>query len=373
MYGLILTESCNMSCKYCFEKHKNYGRQMNDEIIISAADYIVKDYINKGKEDYFVVNITGGEPFLKFDLLKKLLLEIKEKMSINKIKQYSFEISTNGTIINEGIIKFIIKNNIRLFVGFDGIKKSYNEGRFFKDQPGVYNIVYKNILILKEKVNKNNIVLNLVITPENVQYLNQNINFMYILDLQMSITFAYEQEWSEKSIVILRKEFLIFLNFYKDIVKTNHDFSIGLIDKTIKQCLFPRNYYPGICSAAEPQLVILTDGNIVPCGSFCYIQDNNTDFIIGNVFQGIDENKRLKFRKSLENIDFEECKGCLFINKCTNYCTAINYLVTNNTQEIPSSVCEINKILITGCELLIDNLTKENSNYIKEKYLKEVD
>jgi len=72
---------CNLSCKFCDERHKR-------NFMERTASEVIDKVIDAGKS---VVSITGGEPLMQSDFLKEILPSLREK----NLKIY---LETNGTL-----------------------------------------------------------------------------------------------------------------------------------------------------------------------------------------------------------------------------------------------------------------------------------
>ncbi len=72
---------CNLSCKFCDERHKR-------NFMECTASEVIDKVIDAGKS---VVSITGGEPLMQSDFLKEILPSLREK----NLKIY---LETNGTL-----------------------------------------------------------------------------------------------------------------------------------------------------------------------------------------------------------------------------------------------------------------------------------
>ena len=93
---LELTERCNMRCKYCIYHdgqggYREFGsNEMTFEIAKLAIDDLIK---HSADEKSIFVSFYGGEPLLRFDLIKKCV-DYCEKI---ESKNISYAITTNGT------------------------------------------------------------------------------------------------------------------------------------------------------------------------------------------------------------------------------------------------------------------------------------
>jgi organic radical activating enzyme len=85
---IITTYRCNWNCEFCLFRFNGEIEASLDEII-SKIEYSIKDSKKK-----VYLKITGGEPFLK----KKLLKRIFELSNFYRDKIYKIGIGTNGSI-----------------------------------------------------------------------------------------------------------------------------------------------------------------------------------------------------------------------------------------------------------------------------------
>lgn len=92
-----ITRRCNLNCKWC-SKGDPQNLDISKEIIDKTLDEIQYYYIN-------CIRITGGEPFLKPEIIEYLIGKIIEK----KIKVKMLHMISNATIKNENIKNSIIK------------------------------------------------------------------------------------------------------------------------------------------------------------------------------------------------------------------------------------------------------------------------
>ena len=65
----------------------------------------------------------GGEPLLEFELIKKCVSYILQRKGDKKIR---FTMTTNGTLMTEDVIEFLVKYEFNLMISLDGDKKSHD-------------------------------------------------------------------------------------------------------------------------------------------------------------------------------------------------------------------------------------------------------
>lgn len=140
---LELTERCNLRCAYCIygeenDVFRNFGNQdMSFEIAKKAIDYGVA---HSGEE--LAVTFYGGEPLLKFDLLKQC---VEYCLSI-KNKKFNFAITSNLVLMDEKTATYIASiPGFAVTCSLDGPEEIQNEHRKFPNGKGSFDIVMKGL------------------------------------------------------------------------------------------------------------------------------------------------------------------------------------------------------------------------------------
>lgn len=59
----IVTEDCNLRCKYCYVTHKSSNARMTFETAKKFIDYIFK--IKRNEQHAVILDFIGGEPFFE--------------------------------------------------------------------------------------------------------------------------------------------------------------------------------------------------------------------------------------------------------------------------------------------------------------------
>ena len=83
----IVTEDCNLRCKYCYVTHKSKNKVMKLETAIKFIDYILEDtkFI---KSEAVILDFIGGEPLLEASLIDQICDYFKTKtLDFRKIYQ----------------------------------------------------------------------------------------------------------------------------------------------------------------------------------------------------------------------------------------------------------------------------------------------
>lgn len=96
-----ISNSCNLSCAYCYADGGNYGAdsRLMDKM---TADNIIGDILQRRIKRINRLILFGGEPFLNLELFTYFIEQLSSFLEIVKI-----ETVTNGTILNSRVKKMI--------------------------------------------------------------------------------------------------------------------------------------------------------------------------------------------------------------------------------------------------------------------------
>ena len=73
----IVTEDCNLRCKYCYICHKKADKVMDFTTAKKFIDYFFSNRVTREKG--VILGFIGGEPFLEVDLIDKIVDYFKIK------------------------------------------------------------------------------------------------------------------------------------------------------------------------------------------------------------------------------------------------------------------------------------------------------
>ena len=154
---LGLTENCNLRCKYCIfsgnyeEMRTHTFKRMEKETALKSVQNM--DYINEWKEyapdKQPVISFYGGEPLLRFDLIQEVVAYVKQTGF-----KTMFSMTTNGTLLTDHIIEFLVTHNVMISVSLDGSKEMHDKNRVFANERGTFDVVYGNIRKLLAEIKR---------------------------------------------------------------------------------------------------------------------------------------------------------------------------------------------------------------------------
>jgi len=145
----ILTEQCNLACKYCFVKRGTIGHGS------AEASRMPVDVMDRGLELFSlfaknakepVINLYGGEPLLNDRGFAHLLERVESMKSDGTMpSRTATTLVTNGLALNDAIISLIKKHRVALSISLDGPPELNDKMRVYPDGTGSSTAVIKNI------------------------------------------------------------------------------------------------------------------------------------------------------------------------------------------------------------------------------------
>ncbi|WP_066678980.1 radical SAM protein [Clostridium septicum] len=352
--AIEVTSNCNFRCKYCIYSGNYSGQRSHiaKNMDLYTAQESIKLYLKYIKEgiDYNpnrkpVIAFYGGEPLINFDLIKQCV-EYSKSLYEGEIL---YSITTNGSLLTDEVIDYLVKENFSVVVSLDGYKENNDRNRVNIAGHGTFDLVMKNINKLYEK-QKTPVFISTVFDykmdfqkmedffTKNSQLIELAINSVnpYSTNYFDQFTEADYNSYN-KSLENLKKSFIDNVTDSNYDLKSFMNRSLGDICTSIftKQInLSPQNYkvikYTGSCIPGTKLFVDYT-------GDFYICEKVNREVSIGNVREGLDFEKCAEIVNIYNKVVSSKCNKCLLRNSCTRCFTSINI---RDGIKIDSDVCK---------------------------------
>ena len=345
----IVTKDCQLACKYCYLVGKNTKERMSWDVAKTAIDYIL-DREEDFRQGSVIWDFIGGEPFLEIDLIDKICDYLKVEMfrrNHHWFNFYRFSFSTNGINYNdEKVQRFIEKNHNHLSIGLtiDGTELKHDLNRVYKvTGKGSYKDVVRNIPLWLEQFPEAS--TKVTISSPDIPYITESVLHLYSLGIkEVNINCVFEDVWKEGDDVLFEEQLTQLADSIIDKrLYENHSCSFFMehLGKPLDRKLENQNW----CGAGL-MLAVDASGNFYPCTRFAaYSLRSKPAWVIGNIHEGIDENKLRPFltldrttQSKQECIDCEVASGCA-------WCQGENYdaAQTHTVYERSTAICKMHK------------------------------
>lgn len=343
---LQVTQQCNLRCEYCSYSgiYDNMREHCNKHMDIVTAKKAIDFAINRcGELSRFRISFYGGEPLLQFGLIKECVSYAKGKISGRKLE---FGITTNGTLLKEDTIPFLIDNDFNISISLDGPKEVHDANRRFSDGRGSFNVIMANVQSIKKMYPEyaKNMAFLTVLNPKIdlecvLKYFNTDEIFedCYIMYNSMSEQGLKEElHYKKKFQLVSNYEYLKML--FSLIGRLNQKYVSKLMTQTYtnyqrlynsltKRSILAKTVHPGgPCLVGTNRLFVDINGNLYPCER---VDENATCFQIGNIYTGFDMEKICHLLNNAKCTE-QECINCWNLINC-KICTGDIDLGQNKT------------------------------------------
>ncbi len=356
---MVPTLRCNFTCKYCYALRRDANEQGFDMTEETAKKTV--DFIFQSPARNMVIEFTGGEPLLKFDIIKYVVKYAKELNKKHK-KILDFAIVSNASLLDDEMFQFIKENKIGLCFSLDGPKDLHDFHRKFTRNPkksSYEDVVQKLKRYRLEKRYARTFAIP-VVTKYSLNRYKEMIKEYVLLGLK-SFRFKYVtyfgfavKDWNslfyepEEFVEAWKKviKFLLFLN--ENGIEIHENLASYMLMKIVT------NRDPGFaelerpCGAFIGQTLYDYDGSIFTCDE---ARTMDEEFKIGNVYDNtyydVARNKLCQTMVSNSSLLSFNCDNCPWYPYC-GICPVENYKMHGSLiVNIPSTHrCKIHKAMM---------------------------
>lgn len=178
--SLIMAESCNFGCRYCFAKafhDKRTTKTPNALMQLPTAYRAIDEFmalIQKHQRQEAYINFGGGEPLLNFMAIKNTVKYCEAKYP----KQFfKFAVNTNSSLITPAIARFLRLHSFDIATSLDGTKTWNDRVRVYRNpniKTGTYDAIVAGLGQLKSAGNKIT-GFSVTVTPENLAGIDESL------------------------------------------------------------------------------------------------------------------------------------------------------------------------------------------------------
>lgn len=326
---LVLSEGCNMRCKYCsYSGEYRYTRGHSDkhmsiEMMKKAVDFYFKHSPEIDKKH---LSFYGGEPLLNFPLMKECIRYVREKYD----GPMTYNTTVNGTLLTPERVRFLVENDFALLVSVDGPKPIHDRNRVFKNSKGTFERVIKNLKALKKAYPdyyRKKVRFNAVLSPpldteaidafiSDEEIKPANVSFTGVNGRYTTYFDQFTKEQLEQYSAGLGK---VREHYYQSIVsgEAPSEFAKKLYGKRFVQ-IHQRSMEPlpakipsdGQCILGTRSMLVNVDGSF----NFCTQVDDV--YNLGSIDDGFDYEGIDKIYSDLDAFLGKHCHGCWAIRFC---------------------------------------------------------
>ena len=378
---LLVSHTCNLNCNYCFAaqgRFKGEAGLMSFETGKRALDFLIE---NSEDRKNLEVDFFGGEPLLNFEVCKELVAYARS-IEKEKNKNFRFTLTTNGIGITDEVIEWANRECYNVVLSLDG-RKEVND-RFRKDLSGEgsYERIVPKFQDFVRRRGDRGYYIRGTYTHHNTDFTRDIFHMaddLGFTELSMEPvvcasellagdgpkkgtdeakvknqgekapdeTSFTEQRLTEKDIPVLKEQYEILA---KDMIRRRREgkpitFYHYMLDLEEGPCIYKR--ISG-CGAGTEYLAVTAWGELYPCHQFV----NDPEYKMGNIWDGLD-NEKLQEEFKLCNVYAKpECRDCWARLYCAGGCSANALHATGDIHGVYETGCELFKKRIE-CALML--------------------
>jgi uncharacterized protein len=361
----ILSEQCNLACKYCFlgnadpEKRKHFSFQnMSMETAEKALNFFLRELEkNVNVEKPFIV-FYGGEPLLNFEVLEFIAVSINKLRATKPcLKEATVSVVTNGLLLDEKKLIRLKELNVNIGISVDGCTEEANALRV--DRAG--NRTFSNILKILDMARDIGIDIGLSVTLNEEAIRSKSEMLELIAKYQIKGfgfnilmpggTFKVSEDYNEKASQFIIDMFVELrkIGVYEDrIMRKVKSFQESYSEQKI--------HFSDCGATAGAQLVFAPDGSVGICHGCLWDKKYFVSSVDDDFFDAKTNPTFIEWSQ-LSPVNRAECQNCAALGICGGGCpiNAMNTKEGNTIHSLDGRFCVHSKKTL---DFLIKDLYK---------------
>jgi uncharacterized protein len=342
-FALELTKGCNLRCGYCYYADREDAYQSSTRMSPEVAEKAIDVLLEQGRHggEPVRVHFFGGEPLLNKEALYHATL-YGERRAAELGVAIRFEVTTNGTRLDDEVIAFLNGHRMLVGVSFDGPPEIQDDARpsrtgssYAQAVPGIQKLLASRAGTDLEHLTHCSVVL----TRRSFDWIGiaehlEGLGFKKIILTPATDLQGRGNGYREEDLPALKAAFDSLADDYERRVRAGAPVAVtwfpGLVGRV--QSGERREHF---CGGGRDYLGVAADGKI----GLCYRFFEQDEYAMGSVQQGLE--RGLTERLLAESIDQRTvCSSCWARYYCGGGCHHDNLQATGSTSSPNPIYCE---------------------------------
>ena len=345
---MILSEQCNLACKYCFLGNNDCAIRSNflmENMSAETADKAINFFIRQIKasgldveENKPVLIFYGGEPMVNFEILEYAATRINELREKEQcIRNIEMSMVTNGLLLNEEKVRRLHELGVAIAISIDGFTEEANSMRVDVAGKPVFSRILEKLdmckamgvdvslsVTLSEETIKNTKDILKLVDTYGVKAFGFNI-------MMSSDTFVLPQSYNEAAAQFIIDEFIELRErgIYEDRMM-----------RKLKSFSKAQVYFSDCAATTGGQIVIAPNGQVGICHGCLHNKQYFVAHIDDDDFVAVKDKNFIEWSQ-LTPINHEECMECPAFGICGGGCpiNAMHLKPGNTIHSIDERFC----------------------------------
>ncbi|MCK4421318.1 radical SAM protein [candidate division WOR-3 bacterium] len=325
---LLPSRACNFNCIYCFEKEVNeYMSKEDCKNILKFTKMQIKEIDPRA----VLIRWYGGEPLLRFDIIRDLCEEFI-KICLNSKCEYYSDIITNGYLLDESTAKELVRLGIKnIQITLDGPEEVHNKRRMLKNGGPTFKRIKESIIIAKRYFDS--VAIRINSDRENMDAIPDLLEEEWLYgentELSAGILRSFTgtcNEWLPGGIGFTSGEFFELFKMVEKKSKKDKD-------KSESKSIPVKSHY---CGAQLLNIYSIGPNSLVyKCTSRLDPED-----AVGIIKEGrFYPNEKFVEWLVKPSFEVEPCRSCKFLPNCMGGCLSVRK-ECKNTEELRVAICD---------------------------------
>jgi sulfatase maturation enzyme AslB (radical SAM superfamily) len=305
---LLLTNSCNLKCDYCYMQHvKNY-EPFTPEKIKQAWDFLA----NINSKYFKYVQFFGGEPLIHNKLILSFMNQYKNDIT-KSVGHQTISVVTNGLLLTPQFIQeYFSYQDVRMTVSLDSLNGNTKNRKLTTEQ--IQKII-DNIKLIASITQPHQLTIQATFTPDQTNEINHWFTSLYNIGVRKFIFHPLINSFTDGWISWNDKTWETFSSTIKNILSTHKDLLKFQISEGVGE-----KGRTGCMSAAMDEISIDGSGDFSGCYKFVSRKEDVPHTILGNLFKNeINRVAIMEIQSEYEKLQkLPECQDCntLYCYQC---------------------------------------------------------
>ena len=333
---LILTEDCNLRCRYCYQP-RYVDHAMPPAVGIAAVRRALAE-----RPDHLPITFFGGEPTLRADALFEIL-EAAQALAREAALPLTAKVCTNGLRLDDHFLARAAKTGLFVSLSHDGVPEAQNDRCLPDGSPSA--AVADAALARLAKWGKPFAVYS-VITPRNAGHLAASRRYLFDRGARIMVGgLDYTAAWDEKAIRTLKRQYKKLGDFYTKLLQRKEYTHFEPFDSRIAQHTRAQAFK--VCAPGLRQLTVAPDGALYGCIEYFHRRAHP----LGTVETWLDP-AAVRALSAERSSRPGPCGECGVRNRCVNRCACVNLRATGHAAEPPEALCRLEQETIFSVDEL---------------------
>ena len=323
----ILSENCNLACRYCFVgsdacgKGMSFKKDMTAEIADKAIDVFARQ-LERSATDYEKnesdIIFFGGEPLLNFEILQYVVDRIRGLAAERPVlANTNFAIITNGTLLNEERILALDAMGVAVSISIDGFTEEANEMRVDKAGNSTFNRVV-NVLETYKRLGVEPPSLSVTLSEKTIEDLPSMVRLIEEYGVRgFGYNVLLQKDTDQKSIDYYEKASQFIIDSF--LALRGKGIYEDRIMRKLNAFAHARIHFSDCGATSGGQILFAPDGRIGICQGLMGEEENFVTDVWDDDFVAA-EHPFWQMWASLVPLNNDECLACEALGICGGGC-----------------------------------------------------